>query len=63
MFAILAANGVMFGLSLAREPVVFALIRGAVTGGLLAGLGLHGTLEAFNNGLGAAQKLRWLTGF
>ena len=39
MFAILAAIGVMFGLSLARVPVVFALIIGAVTGGLLAGLG------------------------
>ena len=32
MFAILAAIGVMFGLSLARVPVVFALIIGAVTG-------------------------------
>ena len=40
MFAILAAIGVMFGLSLARVPVVFALVIGAVTGGLLAGLGL-----------------------
>ena len=35
MFAILAAITVMFGLSLARVPVVFALIIGAVTGGLL----------------------------
>ena len=42
MFAILAAIGVMFGLSLARVPVVFALVIGAVTGGLLAGLGLQG---------------------
>ena len=57
MFAILAAIGVMFGLSLARVPVVFALIIGAVTGGLLAGLGLHGTLEAFNNGLGGGAKI------
>lgn len=57
MFAILAAIGVMFGLSLARVPVVFALIIGAITGGLLAGLGLQGTLDAFNNGLGGGAKI------
>lgn len=57
MFAIIAAITVMFGLSLARVPVVFALIIGAVTGGLLAGLGLQGTLEAFNNGLGGGAKI------
>ena len=47
MFAILAAIAIMFGLSLARVPVVFALVIGAVSGGLLAGLGLQGTLDAF----------------
>ncbi|WOE41851.1 Na+/H+ antiporter family protein [Acinetobacter chinensis] len=57
MFAIIAAIVVMFGLSLARVPVVFALIIGAVTGGLLAGLGLQGTMEAFNNGLGGGAKI------
>ena len=57
MFAILAAIAVMFGLSLARVPVVFALVIGAVTGGLLAGLGLQGTLDAFNNGLGGGAKI------
>lgn len=57
MFAILAAIGVMFGLSLARVPVVFALIIGAVTGGLLAGLGLQGTMEAFNGGLGKGAQI------
>ena len=57
MFAILAAITVMFGLSLARVPVVFALIIGAVTGGLLAGLGIHGTIEAFNNGLGNGAQI------
>lgn len=57
MFAIIAAIAVMFGLSLARVPVVFALIIGAVTGGLFAGLGLEGTLEAFNNGLGGGAKI------
>lgn len=57
MFAILAAITVMFGLSMARVPVVFALVIGAITGGLLAGLGLQGTLEAFNNGLGGGAKI------
>lgn len=57
MFAILAAIAVMFGLSLARVPVVFALIIGAVVGGLLAGLGIHGTIEAFNNGLGNGAQI------
>lgn len=57
MFAILAAIAVMFGLSMARVPVVFALVIGAIIGGLLAGLGLQGTLEAFNNGLGGGAKI------
>ncbi|MDR7018012.1 Na+/H+ antiporter NhaC family protein [Acinetobacter sp. 3657] len=57
MFAILAAVAVMFGLSLGRVPVVFALVIGALTGGLLAGLGLQGTLDAFNNGLGGGAKI------
>ena len=57
MFAILAAIGVMFGLSLARVPVVFALVVGAMVGGLFAGLGLQGTLDAFNNGLGGGAKI------
>lgn len=57
MFAILAAIAIMFGLSLARVPVVFALVIGAVSGGLLAGLGLQGTLDAFNNGLGGGAKI------
>ena len=37
--------------------MVFSLVIGAVTGGLLAGLGLHGTMEAFNNGLGGGAKI------
>ena len=57
MFAILTAITVMFGLSLVRVPVVFALILGAVTGGLLAGLGLQGTLDAFNGGLGKGAQI------
>ena len=35
----------------------FCLVIGAVTGGLLAGLGLQGTLDAFNNGLGGGAKI------
>ncbi len=57
MFAILAAITVMFGLSMARVPVVFALVIGAMAGGLLAGLGLQGTLDAFNDGLGGGAKI------
>lgn len=57
MFAILTAIAVMFGLSLARVPVVFALVIGAILGGVLAGLGLQGTLEVFNNGLGGGAKI------
>ncbi len=33
------------------------LVIRAVTGGLLAGLGLQGTLDAFNNGLGGGAKI------
>ncbi|WOE31101.1 Na+/H+ antiporter NhaC family protein [Acinetobacter sp. SAAs470] len=57
MFAILTAITVMFGLALARVPVVFSLIIGALLGGLLGGLGLQGTLEVFNNGLGGGAKI------
>lgn len=57
MNAVVAAIIVMFGLSLARVPVVFSLIIGAIAGGLLAGLGLEGTLTAFNNGLGGGAKI------
>lgn len=57
MNAVVAAIIVMFGLSLARVPVVFSLIIGAVVGGLLAGLGLEGTLNAFNDGLGGGAKI------
>ena len=57
MFAIIAAVAVMFGLSLGRVPVVFALVIGSLTGGLLAGLGVQGTLDAFNNGLGGGAQI------
>lgn len=57
MNAVVVAIIVMCGLSLARVPVVFSLIIGAITGGLLAGLGLEGTLTAFNDGLGGGAKI------
>ena len=57
MNAVVVAIIVMCGLALVRVPVVFSLIIGAVTGGLLAGLGLEGTLTAFNDGLGGGAKI------
>lgn len=53
MNAVVAAVAVMLVLSLGRVHVVVALILGALTGGLVGGLGLDKTVEAFNQGLGA----------
>lgn len=52
MNAVLIAVGLMLVLSLCRVHVVVALIAGAMAGGLLGGLGMEGTLKAFNAGLG-----------
>ncbi|MCR1765301.1 sodium:proton antiporter, partial [Pseudomonas aeruginosa] len=52
MNAVVLAVGLMLVLSLCRVHVVLALIIGAVVGGLFGGLGLEGTLKAFNGGLG-----------
>ncbi|HCP30064.1 MAG TPA: sodium:proton antiporter, partial [Pseudomonas sp.] len=52
MNAVIAAVGIMLILSLSRVHVVIALIVGALAGGLVGGLGVQGTLEAFNGGLG-----------
>jgi len=57
MNAVLIAIGLMLVLSLCRVHVVVALIAGAVTGGLLGGLGMDGTLKAFNEGLGAGATV------
>lgn len=57
MNAVLIAIGLMLVLSLCRVHVVVALIAGAVAGGLLAGLGMDGTLKAFNEGLGAGATV------
>lgn len=47
----------MLALSLARVHVVLSLFIGAVVGGLVGGLGLDGTMLAFQDGLGAGAKI------
>ncbi|NQD93926.1 TRAP transporter large permease subunit [Pseudomonas sp. CrR25] len=57
MNAVIAAVGIMLALSLCRVHVVVALIVGALAGGLLGGLGVEGTLAAFNQGLGGGATV------
>ena len=57
MNAVVAAVGIMLALSLCRVHVVVALIVGALAGGLLGGLGLEGSLAAFNKGLGGGATV------
>lgn len=57
MNAVVAAVAIMLVLSLARIHVVVALIIGAVSGGLIAGLSLEATIDAFNNGLGGGATV------
>ncbi len=57
MNAVVAAVVIMLVLSLCRIHVVVALIIGAVSGGLIAGLSLEATIEAFNNGLGGGATV------
>ena len=57
MNAVIAAVGIMLVLSLCRVHVVVALIVGALAGGLLGGLGIEGTLNAFNQGLGGGATV------
>lgn len=57
MNAVIAAVGIMLILSLSRVHVVIALIIGALTGGLVGGLGIEGTLKAFNAGLGGGATV------
>jgi predicted histidine transporter YuiF (NhaC family) len=57
MNAVVAAVGIMLILSLCRVHVVVALIVGALAGGLLGGLGVEGSLAAFNKGLGAGATV------
>ncbi len=49
--AVLLAVIIMLGLSLARVHVVLSLLIGALAGGLIAGLGITATLEAFQEGI------------
>ncbi|SDG32739.1 hypothetical protein SAMN05216603_101292 [Pseudomonas benzenivorans] len=57
MNAVIAAVGIMLILSLCRVHVVVALIVGALAGGLLGGLGVEGSLAAFNRGLGGGATV------
>ena len=57
MNAVIAAVAIMLVLSLSRVHVVVALIVGALAGGLLGGLGLDGSLAAFNKGLGGSATV------
>lgn len=57
MNAVIVAVGLMLVLSLCRVHVVVALIVGALAGGLLGGLGMDGTLGAFNRGLGGGATV------
>lgn len=49
--AVLLAVVIMLGLSLARVHVVLSLLIGALAGGLIAGLGMTVTLNAFQEGI------------
>ena len=55
--SVLIAVVVMLALSLARVHVVVALFIGAIVGGLLGGLGLDGTMVAFQKGLSGGAKI------
>lgn len=57
MNAVVIAVAVMLLLALLRVHVVIALFIGALVGGLLAGMGLEGTMLAFESGLGDGAKI------
>ena len=57
MNAVLIAVLVMLVLAVVRVHVVLALAAGAIVGGVVAGLGLDGTMVAFQDGLGAGAKI------
>lgn len=57
MNAVILAVLVMLILSLLRVNVVFALLIGALTGGLVGGLSLMDTLTAFTGGLGKGATI------
>ncbi|SDW77786.1 Na+/H+ antiporter family protein [Marinobacter mobilis] len=57
MNAVVAAVAIMLVLSLCRIHVVVALIVGAIAGGLISGLSLEATINAFNSGLGGGATV------
>ncbi|WIM68336.1 Na+/H+ antiporter family protein [Corynebacterium breve] len=57
MNAVLIAVLVMLILSVSRVHVVLSLFIGALVGGLLAGMGLEGTMVAFQEGLQGGAKI------
>jgi predicted histidine transporter YuiF (NhaC family) len=57
MNAVIIAVVVMLVLSLLRVNVVFALLIGAITGGLAGGLSLSDTITAFTDGLGGGASI------
>ena len=57
MNAVLIAVAVMLVLSLLRVNVVFALLVGAISGGLAGGLSMTDTITAFTEGLGGGASI------
>ncbi|HJE51438.1 MAG TPA: sodium:proton antiporter [Tessaracoccus flavescens] len=57
MNAVVLSVLVMLILSVARVHVVLSLFLGALAGGLAAGLGLEGTMVAFQDGLAGGAKI------
>jgi predicted histidine transporter YuiF (NhaC family) len=57
MNAIVLAVLVMVGLTLSRVSVVFALLAGALVGGLYAGMPVREVVRAFNDGLGSGANV------
>lgn len=57
MNAVVIAVAVMLLLALLRVHVVITLFIGALAGGLMAGMGIEGTMLAFQSGLGDGAKI------
>ena len=57
MNSVLIGVLLMLGLSLARVNVIVAMTISALSAGLIAGLGLGNTLEAFNSGLSGGAEI------
>ncbi|QQX78651.1 Na+/H+ antiporter family protein [Shewanella sp. KX20019] len=57
MNAVVIAVCLMLGLSLARVNVVIALTISALVAGLVGGMGLQQTVDAFNTGLGGGAQI------